>query len=99
MAEYYVLNRDDKQRSWMNGAILWWCANGNGYTSDLDLAGIFTDADKERGYPCPKNCVYVPVEAAREQGKTVRLVWWRDLAALFIEPQQPGAPGAEVARG
>jgi hypothetical protein len=77
MAEYYVFtkNRDETQ-GWMDGCIVWWRPEGNGYTYDLNLAGIFTDEHKEKGYPSPDTCQYVPRELVEANSYSPRLAFW-----------------------
>jgi hypothetical protein len=74
--QYYVMNHSDAHRGWMDGCIVWWRAGGHGYTYDLNDAGLFTDADKEKRYPDPELCLYVPKEIVDERSYSPRLAWW-----------------------
>ena len=56
--------------------IVWWKAEGHGYTYDLKRAGIFTDEDKAKNYPSVDNCIYVPKEVAEAAAYRPMLLWW-----------------------
>lgn len=75
--QYYVCNKRDIRAGWMDGCIVWWKAEGNGYTYDLNHAGIFTDEDRAKGYPSEKNgCLYIPKELVDAHTQSPRLAWW-----------------------
>ena len=76
--EYYVMSKGDEHKGWMDGCIVWWRPDGHGYTYDLNHAGIYTDADIKKGYPCPKHCVYIPKEIVDAHCRSPRLAWWSD---------------------
>ncbi len=77
MSEYYVFNTKDVKKGWMDGCMVWWRPKGNGYTYDLNHAGIYTDEDRAKGYP-PENeeCVWVPKELVDENTYSPKLAWW-----------------------
>lgn len=79
MAEYYccTANRDETVGH-MDACVLWWKAEGRGYTTNLNEAGVFTDADIEKKYPHPSRCHYVPKEIVDARATVVRLAWWED---------------------
>lgn len=76
MSEYYVFNTKDVKKGWMDGCMVWWRPKGNGYTYDLNHAGIYTDEDRAKGYP-PENeeCVWVPKELVDENTYSPKLAW------------------------
>ena len=39
MTEFYVQDK----RQYVGNCILWWRENGNGYTTNIDEAGVFTE--------------------------------------------------------
>jgi hypothetical protein len=47
------------------GSVLWWRAQGKGYTSDIDEAGIYSRAEAEGQSRSRKSDEAVPVPAAR----------------------------------
>jgi len=77
VSEYYccTANRDEHVGH-MDGCMLWWKAEGRGYTTNLDEAGIFTETDREKKYPHPERCHYVPREIVDARSKVIRLAWW-----------------------
>ena len=74
--EYYVCSRGDEHKGWMDGCIVWWRAEGRGYTYDLNFAGIFTEDDKAKHYPDPKTSHFIPREAVDANTYAPRLAWW-----------------------
>lgn len=76
MAEYYVMSKGDEHKGWMDGCIVWWRANGRGYTTDLNDAGVYTDADMEINYPPQRTCVYIPKALVDAHCFSPRLAWW-----------------------
>jgi hypothetical protein len=80
--QYYVMSKGDEHKGWMDNCIIWWAPKGHGYTCDLNLAGLFTEADKAAGYPSPTDCVYIPKEIADAHCYSPRLAWWSAKDAL-----------------
>lgn len=76
--QYYVCSQDDVHKGLMDGCILWWRAEGHGYTYDLNHAGMFTKADMDRKYPDPERSIYVPKELAEQCSFSPKLAWWSD---------------------
>ena len=76
MTEYYVCNHGNEHDGWMDGCMVWWRPDGHGYTYDLDQAGIYTDADKEKRYPDPRTRHYIPKELVDANTYSPRLAWW-----------------------
>lgn len=75
--EFYVCCKNrDEHGGWMDGCIVWWKANGHGYTYDLNLAGIFTEADQAKNYPDPIGCRYIPRELVDANSYSPRLAFW-----------------------
>jgi hypothetical protein len=73
--QYYAYNIRDAREGYMDKCIVWWRAEGRGYTNDLNDAGMFTDADREKNYPPTDRCIYVPVEIAEKVARTWRGAW------------------------
>jgi hypothetical protein len=78
MPKYYVVSIGDEHKGWMDNCIVWWRANGEGYTYDLNDAGVYTDEDRARGYPSEKSCRYIPKEIVDAHCRSPRLAWWSD---------------------
>jgi hypothetical protein len=102
--EYYVCSMGDEHKGWMDGCMVWWCAEGHGYTYDLRLAGIFTDADKAKRYPDPAQSHYIPREMAEANAYSPLLAWWsapRNEARPICEliPAAPLPPVAAEQKG
>ena len=51
MSKYYIMDG----RSVVGNCALWWCPNGQGYTCDLDKAGLYTydEANSHRDTDIP----------------------------------------------
>jgi hypothetical protein len=99
--QYYVCSKDDVHRGWMDGCIVWWRAQGHGYTYDLNHAGLFTDEDKANRYPSPVDCLYIPRELVDANSYSPRLAWWSarrtDNALAIFDALNMAQPGAAVA--
>ena len=76
MAEYYVCSKGDEYIGWMDACMVWWRAEGKGYTYDLNAAGIFTDENKERNYPDGRTSHYIPRDLVDANSYSPRLAWW-----------------------
>jgi hypothetical protein len=76
MREYYVCNKGDEHRGWMDGCMVWWRAEGRGYTYDLNFAGVFTDVDRAKSYPPDTTCHYIPKELVDAYSYSPRLAFW-----------------------
>ena len=44
MSEFYLQD----SRSYVGNDVLWWAKNGNGYTTDLDKAHVYTKDEAQR---------------------------------------------------
>ena len=75
-AQYYVCNKGDEHRGWMDGCMVWCRPEGHGYTYDLNFAGVFTDEDRAKSYPPPDTCHYIPKELVDSNSYSPRLAFW-----------------------
>ncbi len=91
---YYVCSDGDEHKGWMDGCMVWWRAEGHGYTYDLNFAGLFTEADRESDYP-PRTAHYVPRELVDANSYSPRLAYWsrpRDTSRAICEVLRTPAP-------
>jgi hypothetical protein len=79
---YYIFNMRDITKGWNDGCIVWWKANGNGYTNYIEDAGIFEEWVKEK-YKGSPELMFVPVEVVTNIKKTRSYVWRGDLVKVF----------------
>jgi hypothetical protein len=94
VSEFYVCNKNDGEHGgWMDGCMVWWRAEGKGYTYDLNLAGIFTEEDQAKHYPDPKTCRYIPREVVDANTYSPRLAFWSRALCGPVEIRRPQKKG------
>ncbi len=75
---YYLYTKRDRTRGYNDGCIVWWRANGSGYTNFLEDAGVYSEEQKQKN-ASHKELIYVPVAVVHTAMKTRSYAWVQDI--------------------